>query len=677
MMPSNGATPMADEDRRSQSRTRPLGITAGGTDTFSPGTGRTVPDDSGLPPRFSLEEAGDGLSVCDPEGIIVFVNERLRAMAGAAEGEMVGRPAEAFLTAAWEEGRGDSDAVTGSGNRAACSGTLRRKDGSSLAISLDRNRLIDSSGRLLGTLDVIMDVGKKARLEQTLHVSADWQSLIVDNLNDVFWAAEVEGVERRGKPAAESMGPCIDARTLFQRWRFTYVSPSFQRVLGYSLPDPTQLRPYEAVPSTVHDEVNRHIMAAVEQAMSTPDGASLPNDMVLPFITATGEPCWCDTTARVLYDEERKLLRFVGVTRDVTRAHRVEETLRASEARLRAICEAAQDAVVVIDGDGRAIHWNPAAERMFGYRGEEVLGRNMHELLAPEKLREKIRRGVEHFQHSGEGPVVGNVIQSTAIRRDGSEFPVEVAVSPIQVDGRRAAVGVIRDITERTMAEEAVRREQRRLAQLLDVYEGHRKVATYEIHDGVTQPLVSTLMTLDAFSAVRDCCPTAQWRSFDAAVAMLREALAETRRFMSGMRPHVLDQLGVVSALEHLIREHRVSGTAEIEYDCQVTFERLAPPLETAVFRIVQEGLVNAQRHSRSKRVLVEFRQQEDRVQVLVQDWGVGFDPGRVGPDRFGLEGIRERAAALGGQARVISKPGEGTRVEVDLPLLVERPAEE
>jgi len=506
--------------------------------------------------------------------------------------------------------------------------------------------------------------------------SAEWLRLIVENLNDVFWVAEVDGVEPVGDVSPETGTYGLDINGLMARWRFTYVSSSFERLLGYSFTSSPDLNPYGAVPEAFHTEVERQLCWYIGQAMSAPEGTSFPNAVVLPLATATGEPRWCETSARVLYDRGKKLLRFVGVTRDVTQAYLAQEAVRTSEEKLRAISDAAQDAVVVMGADGKAVHCNAAAERMFGYRKEEILGRDIHTLLTPRRLHEKLRRGIEEFRRAGQGPVVGNVVQSEAVRRDGSEFPVEIAVSPLMVGGQRSAVGIIRDITDRALAEEAVRREQRSLAQLLDVYEGHRKMATYEIHDGVTQPLVSALMTLDAFSQARNRYPDASWHDFEAAVAMLREALAETRRFMSGMRPPVLDELGVVTALEHLIREQRVSGTAAIDYHCDVSFARLAPPLETTIFRIVQEGLVNARRHSRSGKIRVEFVEQGDRLRIAVQDWGVGFVPAQVPVDHFGLEGIRQRAAAIGGTARIESTPGAGTRILVDLPLLKERPDE-
>ncbi|MBN1588764.1 MAG: PAS domain S-box protein [Pirellulales bacterium] len=629
-----------------------------------------------LPNHLSACSVGDGLSVSDRHDMVIFVNDRLCAMIGYSSDELLGRSAATFISS-YSRNEDDTETeVCSHCGRVHHKAVLRCKDGSLLRVTLDRRPMTDPQGAALGTLYVITDITEKTLLEQTLQDNAEWHRLIVDNLNDIFWVAEVKDV-RRPVAIGQHVDPkSIDIKSLMKRWRFIYVSPSFERLVGYPVEDAFRMHLHDLVPAQSRAVVDETIQWYACEAMNTPEGGSIPQALRFPLLTASGSACWSETTARILYDNRRNLLRVVGITRDITERYLAEEAVRASEEKLAAICNAAQDAVVVMDADGRTIHWNAAAERMFGYRQDEVLGREMHALLVPSRLHEKIARGIDEFRRSGQGAVVGNIVQSVAVRKDGSEFPVEIGVSPITIDGRRSAVGIVRDITERTLAEEAVRREQRCLAQLLDVHEGHRKMATYEIHDGVTQPLVSALMTFDAFSEARRRCPDAPWNDFDAAVGILREALSETRRFMSGMRPPVLDEFGVVAALDHLIREQRLSSTATIEFICNVNFERLAPPLETTVFRIVQEGLVNAIRHSQADAIRVELIEQGSRLQVLLQDEGVGFNPTDVAQDHFGLEGIRERVTAMGGDVQIESAPGAGTRISVDLPLLVDSPAD-
>lgn len=129
-----------------------------------------------------------------------------------------------------------------------------------------------------------------------------------------------------------------------------------------------------------------------------------------------------------------------------------------------------------------------------------------------------------------------------------------------------------------------------------------------------------------------------------------------------------------MAALDCLICEMQGREEPEIEFVRNVQFDRLSPPLETALFRITQEALNNACRHSRSKKVCVTLAEQDGHVRVEVQDWGAGFDPGLVTKNSFGLRGIRERARVLAGQAIVDTAPGKGTRIIVELPLLANTP---
>jgi PAS domain S-box-containing protein len=138
---------------------------------------------------------------------------------------------------------------------------------------------------------------------------------------------------------------------------------------------------------------------------------------------------------------------------DVTEQHLAEEELRASEEMLEATDNSALDGTVLLDADGNVVHWNAAAEKIFGYRGEEIRGRSLHHTLVPPEMREKFEQGWRHFQQTGAGPVIGKVLELEALRKDGARFPVEVSVAAVSLHGRWNAVGVIRDITTRKQQE--------------------------------------------------------------------------------------------------------------------------------------------------------------------------------------------------------------------------------
>ena len=234
-----------------------------------------------------------------------------------------------------------------------------------------------------------------------------------------------------------------------------------------------------------------------------------------------------------------------------------------------------------------------------------------------------------------------------------------------------------RDITERKQAQEALENEHRTLKHLLQSSDHERQVIAYEIHDGLAQQLAGAIMQFDAYAHQKDSKPKLAAKAFDAGMTMLRQGHFEARRLISGVRPPILDEAGIVAAISHLVNEERRKKGPNIEYLANVTFDRLTPILENAIYRIVQEGLSNACEHSESKKVRVELVQQGDQVRIAVQDWGVGFNPNDIEEGHFGVAGIRVRARLLGGSAVITSEPGKGTRIVVELPIVMRRPDDE
>jgi len=137
---------------------------------------------------------------------------------------------------------------------------------------------------------------------------------------------------------------------------------------------------------------------------------------------------------------------------------KTEEKLRESEEKYKTITNAATAAIVMIDDKGLVTFRNPAAEKIFGYSAGEAVGRELHLLMAPEKYHARYKKGFRHFRSSGEGPYVKNMLELTAVRRDGTEFPIGLSLSAIKIKGQWHSIGIIRDITRRKKAEEALLR---------------------------------------------------------------------------------------------------------------------------------------------------------------------------------------------------------------------------
>jgi PAS domain S-box-containing protein len=166
-----------------------------------------------------------------------------------------------------------------------------------------------------------------------------------------------------------------------------------------------------------------------------------------------------------LRDESGNIVKWYGTNVDIEDRKRAEEELRRSEARKTAILGSAIDCIVTIDHEGRITEFNPPAEHTFGYRRGQVVGRHLADVIIPPSLRDLHRLGFARYLATGEAKVLGKRLEMTAVRADGSEFPVELSISRIPIDGPPSFTGYLRDITERKRADEELRRSEAFLAQ--------------------------------------------------------------------------------------------------------------------------------------------------------------------------------------------------------------------
>jgi signal transduction histidine kinase len=223
-------------------------------------------------------------------------------------------------------------------------------------------------------------------------------------------------------------------------------------------------------------------------------------------------------------------------------------------------------------------------------------------------------------------------------------------------------------VTDRRASEDRLRREQEYQRRLLALQDADRRLMAYEIHDGLVQDLYGAQLFLESIN-VANALLSEDEKAYNSAVQLLRGAIEEARRLINGLRPPILDERGLIAALEHLAHDMEQTWGVHIDFHADVHFDHLSATVENAVYRIVQECLNNVQQHAESDRAQVRLTQEDNRLRIEVSDAGKGFDPALVPSQRYGLTGIRERARLLGGEAQIDSRPGAGVRVTVRLPL--------
>jgi PAS domain S-box-containing protein len=421
--------------------------------------------------------------------------------------------------------------------------------------------------------------------------------------------------------------------------------------------------PWWAHSPEMQDQLKAAIRAALQGQLVRFEAHHPASDGTLHYI---------DFSLKPVTDEKGRVIFLVPEGRDITDRKAAEEVLSQSRAELQAIYDGMVDGVLIADGETmQFLRANSAICRLLQYHEAELLSLSVNDIHPPEAVA-AVR---EKFYALQEGRL--KIYENCPfLRKDGSLFYADITANQITYHGRRCLIGFFRDTTERKQAQEALERERRALQHMLHASDHERQLIAYDIHDGLAQQIAGALMQFEVFDRYQESKPKQAAEAFQAGLTMLRQSHFEARRLINGVRPPVLDESGVVAAIAHLVHEPRGPKSPEIEFQSKVQFGRLESVEENAIYRIVQEGVTNACSHSKSKKVRVRLVQRGAQVRIEIRDWGRGFHPEALPQKQFGLTGIRERARLLGGKCRIESRPGKGTTIAVELPI-VERKAEE
>ncbi|MCC6472473.1 MAG: PAS domain S-box protein [Burkholderiales bacterium] len=348
------------------------------------------------------------------------------------------------------------------------------------------------------------------------------------------------------------------------------------------------------------------------------------------------------------------------------------EALDSVQTRLSGIIESAMDAIISVDENQRIVLFNAAAEKVFGRDRACVLGQPLA-LLLPEAARRAHQAHVRRFGETGmTSRRMGDRTVLAGLRASGEEFPIEASISHHDGEGGKLYTVILRDITERVRTDEALRRSREELRELAEasnsVREQEKSHIARELHDELAQALTALKMDL-SWMRERLSARAELADKLGSMQSLLDSTVAATRRISADLRPLMLDDLGLVPAVEWLIENFRQRTGIECDLTLATELD-LRDPYATAVFRILQESLTNVARHSGATLVEVTLGRSDEEVTLAVCDDGRGFSPADPRkPHSYGLMGLRERAYLLHGDVSVASEPGRGTAIRVRIPL--------
>ncbi|HEV8574114.1 MAG TPA: PAS domain S-box protein [Dehalococcoidia bacterium] len=382
--------------------------------------------------RSIVDTSPDAITVTSPDGKIILCNQQAAVLHGFEKvDEMLGRSAWEFVAPNdLERAARDLGRTVKEGSIRNVDYQLLRVDGRRVPVSLSASVILDTERKPRAFIGIVRDVTEHKQAVDALRRSEEYFRSLIESAPDLITV-----IERTG-----------DIR---------YQSPSIERILGY--------RPDELIGTNiwmiVHPEDARAVGEAIARGVLEPGLFQL---IVYRARHKDGSWRYLEGSGKMLLDEEGRPYGVIN-SRDISDRVLAEQALERSEQRKAAILETALDAIITIDDKSTILEFNPAAQAMFGYTAAEAVGSAMNELIVPPSLRAKHRKGMSKYLTTGKGPILGKRIEMSAIRSDSTEFPVEIAIVPIESDGVTLFTGHVRDLTERKRWEEEVQRAREEL----------------------------------------------------------------------------------------------------------------------------------------------------------------------------------------------------------------------
>ena len=378
--------------------------------------------------RAVLSSSSLGIALIDRDEIVLIWNPAMEKIFGWTAEEVLGHPWPAVPPDKSAESADLHRRMMRGENLGLLSVVRQRKDGLLVDLEFHFAPVFDSAGVLIGSMAMMRDIADEKRIQEQRKQTED----------------ALATSERRFRDVSEAAGEFLwetDAEGTF-----TFLTDKVEEIEGYP---PSVLLGHTAFEHMHTDDVDRAILEFQEAAR-----AMAPFKIQQRTIARSGQVVWEEVNGLPILDDAGELIGWRGAALDISKRMKARAELEESESRFRGISTSAFDGIVMIDDQAKVTFWNEAAERMFGHTREDALGRDVHHLIAPADQHDAARTGFAGFRQTGQGAALSKTVEMRAVRKDGSTFPVELSVSPVNIHGTWHAASVIRDITARKQSEE-------------------------------------------------------------------------------------------------------------------------------------------------------------------------------------------------------------------------------
>lgn len=462
--------------------------------------------------------------------------------------------------------------------------------------------------------------------------------------------------------------------------KFMRINQMFCNLVGYSYDEMLKLTFQEIT----HPEDLEADLGQLSQLLS---GGIDTYSMEKRYIHKKGDFIWISLTVSLVRNEAQHAQWFVAVVKDISERKQATENLLKSEEKnrelavqLNTIFEASPVAEVIVDGTGRINLVNKEAENIFGYDRDEMIGQFI-EMLLPKPNRVNHTHLRAEYNAKPQRRRMGKEQKLFARHKDGSQFPIDVALSPTAINGEKMVLSAITDISERNFALEQTLKYQRRLKDLARevtiTEEVTRKQIAVDLHDHVGQLLASMRVQLASINKVEEN-PEIIGRVENIS-EVLRTAIQATRDAIFNLSLPQLNEIGLYAAVHDWMHEeielkHNINTSISGE-DEKFYFDENTRFL---LFRSIRELMINVMKHAQATLLKIDFKRKNELLEISVQDDGIGFNYSpnllRMKSNTYGLFSIQERLSDLGGIMTVDSEGGKGTDIKLLIPLKDDQP---
>jgi PAS domain S-box-containing protein len=597
-------------------------------------TERTMAEEYRLRLAAIVESSEDAIISKNLEGVITSWNASARRIFGYKEHDVIGQPIYILIPPElWDEEKRILERLR-AGAHIEHFETIRvTKTGKRVNVSLTISPIRDSTGTIAGFSKIARDISDRKRAEEALRASEERLKL-------------AQQVARIGTFE-------LNIRTGVNTW-----TPELETI--YGLPPGSFGGTQSAFEDLVHSDDRTRVVELVRGALKTGQPTKGEWRVILP----DGSVRWIAGRWQAFVNESGEPSRMIGVNADITEGKLAEEALRESEERFRLAAEA---------GNMYSFEWDVTTDEVVrSSERNRVLG-------VTEPLRSTHQQFVKRIHPDDRQTFISTIAGLTPEHPTGNVIyrvlTIDGAFVWLRSSGRAIfdgegkmlrVIGMVADITDLKRAEHALADMTRKL---VDAQEQERARIARELHDDIGQRLALLTVELDQLQAGRAKMSSTARARIRELQKQMQELSVDVQSLSHDLHPSKLEHLGVVAGIKAWCREFATRQKIEIDFSTDVS---TVLPLDVGVslFRVLQEALHNAAKHSGAKRVTVELRETLNEIQLVVRDLGTGFDvKTALGGKGLGLSSMKERVRLVNGTISIESKPMKGTAIQVRVPV--------